>query len=107
MPSSTPFSLIYAPVVRDHLRIIERKFHALIRQTIIEQLTFEPVAETRNRKPLKRPVDFEATWEIRFGPKNCFRVFYDVELVNRTVTILAIGVKEGSRLRIGGEEIDL
>ena len=68
---------------------------------------FEPATETRNRKPLKRPVDFAATWELRFGPNNRFRVFYDIEPSGRKITILAIGVKEGSHLRIGGEEIQI
>jgi hypothetical protein len=34
--------------------------------------------ETRNRKPLKRAIAFEVEWEIRFGPNNRFRVFYEV-----------------------------
>jgi len=89
------------------LRSIEPKHYSLIRSTIEQQLTFEPSMETRNRKPLKRPVIFMATWEIRFGPQNQFRVFYDVDLDQSTVLILAIGTKHGNRVRIGGEEIEL
>ena len=63
--------------------------------------------ETRNRKPLKRPVAFEAEWEIRLGPDNRFRVFYEVDREERVVYILAIGVKERNRLYIGGEEVEL
>src|SRR5262245_45205046 len=44
-----PYSLVYAPEVKDHLRAIERQHHSLIRETIQEQLLFEPEAETRNR----------------------------------------------------------
>ena len=41
------------------------------------------------------------------GPHNRFRVFYEVDASEQTVTILAIGVKEGHRLVIGGEEFEL
>ena len=107
MGAEAAFTLVYAPLVSDHVRSIDRKYHSLLRETIEQQLTYEPLDETRNRKPLQRPVEFGATWEIRFGPNNRFRVFYDVDDTKRTVTILAIGVKEGSRLTIGGEEIEL
>jgi len=46
-------------------------------------------------------------WEIRFGPNNSFRVFYDTDPVSRKVYILAIGVKVGNRLFIGREEFEL
>ena len=71
------------------------------------QLQFEPDVETRNRKPLKRPVMFGAKWEIRFGTDNRFRVFYRVDYDQQQVVILAIGEKVGNRLLIGGEEIKL
>ena len=101
------FRLIYAPLVFGHIRSIDRKCHSLIRETIEQQLTHEPVNETRNRKPLQRPVEFGATWEIRFGPNNRFRIFYDVDKAEHIVTILAIGVKDQNCLTIGGEEIEL
>ena len=107
MNAESRFELIYAPQVKNHLRAIERKHHSLIRRTIETQLQFEPNVETRNRKPLKRSVEFEADWEIRFGPENSFRVFYSVEQENRQVFILAIGIKRGNRLIIGGEEVNL
>ncbi len=62
------FNLIYAPQVKLHLKTIERKYHSLIRSRIEAQLQFEPNVETRNRKPLKRPVELGADWEILFGP---------------------------------------
>ena len=93
-------------VTKRYLEAIEPKFYSLIQETIEEQLQLEPDVETRNRKPLKRPV-FGATWEIRFGPDNRFRVLYKVDPDERQVFILAIGEKEGARLWIGGEEIKL
>ena len=93
--------------VAQHLARVERKYHSLIRRTIEEQLSYEPEVETRNRKPLLRPTELGATWEIRFGPKNRFRVFYETDQASRQVYILAIGVKVGSRLFIGREEFEL
>jgi len=102
-----PFKLIYAPLVKNHLKAVESKYYSLIRSTIEKQLRFEPDVETRNRKPLKRPIDFEAEWEIRFGPNNRFRVFYEVQRENHQVNILATGEKKVGQLFIGGKEFEL
>jgi len=101
------FNLIYAPEVKQHLRAIARKYHTLIRREIEAQLQFEPDVETKNRKPLMQPTTLEAEWEIRFGPNNRFRVFYEVHREQGEVYVLAIGVKQRDRLLIGGEEIEL
>ena len=101
------FNLIYAPVTKLHLKAIERKYYSLIRTTIEDELQFEPDVETRNRKPLKQPVTFEGEWELRFGPDNRFRVFYDINIESHEVHILAIGLKEGNRLFIGGKEVKI
>jgi hypothetical protein len=63
--------------------------------------------ETRNRKFLKQPAPYGASWELRFGPINRFRAFYEVVQGKREVWILAIGVKEGNRLLIGREEFEV
>ena len=107
MARKKPFKLIYAPLVKDHLKAVESKYYSLIRSTIEKQLRFEPDVETRNRKPLKRHIEFEAEWEIRFGPDNRFRVFYEVQRENHQVSILGIGEKKGSQLFIGGKEFEL
>ena len=107
MAGRRPFTLVYDPEVKAHLQAIEPSFRGLIRMTIEERLRFEPEKETRNRKPLQRPVAFEAAWELRFGPENRFRVFYTVSHERHEVQILAIGTKERNRLVIGGEEIKL
>ena len=67
----------------EHLGLIESKYHGLLRRMINEQLTFTPTEETRNRKPLDQPAPFGASWELRCGPDNCFRVFYDVDDLER------------------------
>ncbi len=107
MAKRGPFDLIYDPDVRRHLAAIEVKYHPLIRAVIEGQLRFEPEAETRNRKPLREPAALGARWELRFGPDNRFRVLYAVDADGRTVQVLAVGVKDGNRLLIGGEEVDL
>jgi len=105
MPRRRPFTLDFAPETVEQLDAIERKYHRLIEKTIDGQLSQTPEQETRNRKPLERPAVFKATWELRFGPNNRFRVFYEVDLAVEVVRILAIGIKEGNRLFIGGKEI--
>jgi mRNA-degrading endonuclease RelE of RelBE toxin-antitoxin system len=101
------YTLAFADEVTKHLRAIDSQFHALIREKIGEQLRFQPAAETTNRKPLRQPAPFAATWEIRFGPDNRFRVLYDIDEEARVVQIMAIGEKQKERLFIGGEEVQL
>jgi len=99
------YTVVYAREIYKHIDTIERRYHRLIKKTIEEQLTITPERQTRNRKPLEvLPGPFGSTWELRFGPDNRFRVFYEVAAENRTVCILAIGVKEKNRLLIAGEE---
>jgi mRNA-degrading endonuclease RelE of RelBE toxin-antitoxin system len=107
MARRQPYTLTFATAVTKHLHAIETKYHALIREKIGEQLRFEPAAETTNRKPLRQPAPLAATWEIRFGPENRFRVLYDIDQQARAVQILAIGEKVRERLFIGGEEVQL
>ncbi|MBL8795737.1 MAG: addiction module toxin RelE [Planctomycetia bacterium] len=107
MARRQPYILAFASAVTKHLRAIDAKHHALIREKIGEQLRFQPTSETTNRKPLRQPAPFAAAWELRFGPNNRFRVLYDIDEPTRTVQILAIGVKQHERLLIGGEEVEL
>jgi mRNA-degrading endonuclease RelE of RelBE toxin-antitoxin system len=107
MPPSERFRIVYDPSLTRHLAAIDRRYHRMIREAVDEQLTHQPATATRNRKPLGRPTDFGATWELRCGPNNRFRVFYDVDVGEGRVDILAVGVKEGNRLSIAGEEVSL
>jgi hypothetical protein len=107
MVKRAEFTLIFAPLVIEHLAVIEAKHHRIIRRTINEQLTYSPTAETRNRKPLEQPAPFGASWELRCGPDNRFRVFYDVDSTAREVRVLAVAVKDRNRLLIGEEEYEL
>jgi hypothetical protein len=106
MAKKPAFALVYADEVKQHLRAIETKYHSLIRSAVESQLIHQPGVETRNRKPLKRPIAFGADWELRLGPENRFRVFYQVNAETREVRVLAVGVKDRNRLLIGGEEFE-
>jgi mRNA-degrading endonuclease RelE of RelBE toxin-antitoxin system len=86
------------------LDLVDSNHHSRIRKTIHEQLSHSPTEETRNRKPLDEPAPFGATWELRCGRDNRFRVFYEADSATREVHVLAIGVKDHNRLLIGGEE---
>ncbi len=75
---------------------------------IEDQLSHEPLVETRNRKHLRpNPI---ASWELRAG---ALRVFYDVASTEppassvAVIRILAVGKKVGNVLRIGGKVVEL
>src|SRR5437870_10317019 len=106
MAKRPPFLLVYADELKQHLRAIDTKYHSVIQSTIEMQLLYEPDLENRNRKPLKRPTSFGADWELRLGPDNRFRVFYQVKRESHEVRVLAVGVKDQNRLVIGGEEFE-
>ena len=104
MPSPEAYFLVYTTSFKRHLKLVKAKYHSLIRETLEEQLQYEPEVETRNRKPLKKPMAFKAEWELRFGPSNRFRVLYSVK--GEEVILLAFGEKEGNRFFIEGEEVE-
>lgn len=85
-----------------HLRRLSAKDRATVLDAISRRLAHEPTVESRNRKRLgPNPL---APWEMRVGR---LRVYFDVEEPLRVVSILAVGVKDRSRLLIGGEEVQL
>jgi mRNA-degrading endonuclease RelE of RelBE toxin-antitoxin system len=106
MAKARRFAIDFVQTAIEHLDHIPRKHHRLIESMIDGQLAYEPEVRTRNRKPLRLPPPFGATWELRFGPDNRFRVFYSVDSAEEKVVIKGIGIKESNRLICGGEEID-
>ena len=98
-----PYRIEYSPETDQHLRALTARQRATVFDAVDEQLAHQPTVETRNRKPM-RPNPL-APWELRVGE---LRVYYDVEEEpDRLVTVLAIGVKDRSRIFIGGEEVEL
>src|SRR5262245_24401365 len=107
MDEERKYKLIYAPEVKAHLKAIDQQHHASIQSAINNQLRFEPDKETRNRKPLEGSSLWEGAWELRFGNRNRFRVFYQIVHELTEVQILAIGIKERNELIIGKDRIKL
>jgi len=67
-----------------------------------EQLTHEPLRVTPNRKPLRtNPI---AAWGIRLEE---YRVFYDVDVDNRIVTVRAVGYKDHNELFVRGVKVKI
>lgn len=106
MAERPKYALSFAPEAVEHLVAIDSKHHSLLRRTMNDQLTHAATDETRNRKQLDQPAPFGATWELRCGPDNRYRVFYEVDSDSEEVWILAIGIKDRNRLLIGGEEYE-
>jgi mRNA-degrading endonuclease RelE of RelBE toxin-antitoxin system len=104
MASGKAYALVYTRTIKRQLKLVDAKYHSLIREALEKQLQYGAEVKTRNRKPLEKPMAFRAEWELRFGPKNKFRVFYTVK--DNEVILLAFGEKEGNRLVIEGEEMD-
>jgi mRNA-degrading endonuclease RelE of RelBE toxin-antitoxin system len=93
----------YSPEAEEHLRTLTARQQRIVLDTVDRQLLNQPTVETRNRKPMRpNPI---APWELRIGD---LRVYYEVsDEYAATVTVLAIGIKERSRVKIGGEVIKL
>jgi mRNA-degrading endonuclease RelE of RelBE toxin-antitoxin system len=98
-----PYVIEYSPEAEDHLRRLTARQQKIVIDTVDRQLLYEPMRETRNRKPMRpNPI---APWELRIGS---LRVYYEVEEQPETkVVILAVGVKERNRVRIGKDLVQL
>ena len=97
------YTIEFAESVKMHLKALTAQQRTLIMDAIVEQLRHEPLTLTRNRKQL-RPNPL-APWELRIGN---LRVFYDVTMDGTDIVqILAVGVKRGNQLYIGGKPVNL
>ena len=96
------FEIELSDRARDNLKGFRKRDRQVIADAIDVQLRNEPARPTRNRKPMEdNPL---APWELRVGD---FRVFYDINVEEESVVILAVGHKVHNKLFIGGEEIEL
>jgi mRNA-degrading endonuclease RelE of RelBE toxin-antitoxin system len=97
------YTIEYSPEAEEHLRRLTARQRKTVLDTVERQLLNQPNIETKNRKPM-RPNPL-APWELRIGS---LRVYYDVDdRPESKVIVVAVGVKERNRVRIGGEIIDL
>jgi mRNA-degrading endonuclease RelE of RelBE toxin-antitoxin system len=90
------FGILYDEAAADDLRLLRQYDIRRIMNDVDTQLTMDPSVPSRRRKLLKgllppwdavRPV-----WQLRVGD---FRVFYDVDMRRREVTVRAVRRKEG------------
>jgi mRNA-degrading endonuclease RelE of RelBE toxin-antitoxin system len=85
------YDIRYAEHFAEDLRRLRPAQRKQILDRIDAQLTYQPTAQTRNRKILARLVPpwehEEPVWELRIGQ---FRVFYDVDEAEAIVIIRAI-----------------
>lgn len=97
------YEIEFADSVKGHLRALTAHERAIILDAVEGRLMYEPLKETRNRKPLRpNPV---APWELRVGR---MRVFYEVAVGDPSVVrVLAVGRKRGNTVIVGGREIKL
>jgi mRNA-degrading endonuclease RelE of RelBE toxin-antitoxin system len=97
------YEIIYADDALDHLRGVGARLRAIVVDEIERRLAHQPTVETRNRKRMRRQT--LAPWELRIGDA---RVYYEArEEPEPVVEILAVGVKEHNRVRIGREVVEL
>lgn len=97
------YAIEYSPETIGHLRALTSRQRAVVFDAVEEQLRFQPLVQTRNRK-LMRPNPL-APWELRIGE---LRVYYVVEgTPGPRVLIRAIGIKDRNRVLIGSEEVEL
>jgi mRNA-degrading endonuclease RelE of RelBE toxin-antitoxin system len=99
----TAYRVEFAQSVQAHLRALKARERAAVFAAIERQLAYQPILETRHRKPLRpNPI---APWQLSIDD---LRVFYDVGTeADGPVRILAIGRKHGNILMIGDEEVRL
>ncbi len=97
------YRIEYPPDAEEHLRALTVRQQSIVLDTVDKQLVHQPTVETRNCKPMRpNPV---APWELLIGN---LRVYFDVEEEpEHVVNILAVGVKQRKRVRIGKEVIEL
>jgi mRNA-degrading endonuclease RelE of RelBE toxin-antitoxin system len=64
------YTVEFAESVEDHLRALTARDRTTALTAIERQLVYEPLKETRNRKPLRpNPI---APWELRVGDLRVF-----------------------------------
>jgi mRNA-degrading endonuclease RelE of RelBE toxin-antitoxin system len=98
-----PYAVEYSPEAETHLRLLTARQQKIVLDSVDRQLINQPNLETRNRKPMRpNPI---APWELRIGD---LRVYYEVDQEPQPrVIVLAVGVKERNRVRIGRELVEI
>lgn len=96
------FTIDLSDEALEDLRQLRKRDSTTLLDEVEQQLTYQPNAATKNRKPLR--FHSLAEWELRV---NKFRVFYDINLVDKIVLVKTVGIKVGNKLFIRGKEFSL
>ena len=102
MTRKQPFRIFYHEFVAECLDRVEPRDVGRIRDAIEERLAWEPLTETRNRKRMKQEAFGHDTWELRLG---VYRVIYETNADERTVTVHAVGIKKRDKFLVAGKEL--
>jgi mRNA-degrading endonuclease RelE of RelBE toxin-antitoxin system len=88
------FLIRYGPSAQAAIAAMSARDRTIVLSAIREQLSEEPLHETRNRKPMRqspRIVALGITWELRIA--GVWRVFYSVDAEVVTVDVVDIARK--------------
>lgn len=100
MPSRVEFSNAASTDMSVSLTVNVQR---IVVKVAVQQLTYQPLEQTRNRKPLRPNPSYPiAFWELRI---DTVRVFYEVEESANLVYIVAVGEKDHNEIRIRHELI--
>ena len=83
----------------NYFSVYERR---IIVSDIRTQLSYQPLIETRNRKPMRD--NAVAPWVLRTRK---YRTFYEVLAEEKKVRVVAIGHKEHNELFVRGRKFEL
>ena len=96
------YDIELTPQAMDDLRWFQTYEQREIIETINQQLRYEPLTKTRNRKPMR--ANETTDWELRIRH---FRVLYSVDATVRIIEIQRIGEKRGNRFFFRGRQEDV
>lgn len=92
------FQIEYRHTARLQVQKLTKRQQVTLADAVERHLSWEPLVETRNRKPLE---DSElGSWELRIGD---LRAYYDVFVEQRIVRVLLVGVKVRDLVLIDGK----
>ena len=96
------YEIEYTPAAIVDLSHFQKHEQVKILEGVLVQLRYEPMIETRNRKPMR--ANAMAEWELRLGE---FRVLYDVEEEVRIVEVQRIAQKRNNSFFFRGKQEDV
>ena len=91
------YEIEFTPQAIEDFRWFRKHEQQELIETIQQQLQYEPLTQTRNRK-LMYPNEI-ASWELRIRH---FRVLYTVDVLVHIVEVQRIGAKRGNRFFFRG-----